>query len=464
MKNIVVYSLLFLLIHACVKQEQASKPSEYLAFTGVTIIDGKGNPPQPNMVVVLKDDLIYSIAKNDRYKFQTNTEIIDSKGKYLIPGIIDTHAHATVLSIDNNKNSNNKYDKEASLASLKTMLTYGITTIRNPAAPTADGVELRNFVKANGKIPSPDIYTSGAALNRVKSNFGPFAATPTKSEVRKEVRNQAKAGVDVIKIYSSLKPHLVKAAIDEAHKNKIKVVGHFQNTSWTEAANLGIDFITHAAPWHKSYLPSRLRANYRPTFLGRLFWLENVDYESAEIIEMLNAIKQNNVAVDPTLVAFHTKFWGNDPKYTQSPDLKLAHPKILNVWKTATFVDNWTEKDFLRAQSQWDKLAKLTKLMHKKGILITTGSDFPNPWVLPGKSIHQEMKLLSKVGISNLEVLKIATYNGAISLGVEDKKGSIEKGKIADMIILNKNPISDIDNTLEIDLVIKSGRVHKQNN
>jgi len=101
--------------------------------------------------------------------------------------------------------------------------------------------------------------------------------------------------------------------------------------------------------------------------------------------------------------------------------------------------------------------------MYDKGILITTGTDFPNPWVVPGMSIHQEMELLNQAGISNLEILKIATYNGALSLGIENVKGSVEKGKIADLIILNENPITNIQNTQKINYIIKDGKIYSPN-
>ncbi len=93
--------------------------------------------------------------------------------------------------------------------------------------------------------------------------------------------------------------------------------------------------------------------------------------------------------------------------------------------------------------------------------MVTTGSDFPNPWVVPGKSLHQELELLSETGIPHLEVIKIATFNGAKSLGIDDKKGSVEKGKIADLIVLNDDPLDNIRNTEKIDYVVKSGEFYK---
>ncbi len=313
-KNTVILLILSLLASACgAERAESTDVSRYIAIKDVTVIDGKGNPPQNYMVVMLKGDTINDVAKSKGYILPENTRIIDGRGKFVVPGFIDTHAHVTVLPIDENKNIIDKYDKKASLASLKTMVAFGVLTVRNPAAPTKDGVELRDLVKHEPGIVGPEIFTSGAALNRVESNFGPFAATPTEETVREEVKKQISAGVNYIKVYSSLKPNLVKAAIDEAHKGGVKVVGHLQNTSWTEAAKFGIDSITHAAPWHKSYLPADFREQYRPSFLGGIDWIEKVDYESDSITEMLDSMLASNVAFDPTLIVFHTKFWGNDP-------------------------------------------------------------------------------------------------------------------------------------------------------
>ena len=372
LKSTIILSILCLLSIACVAEQAQETSSEYTAITNVTVIDGKGNSPQKDMIVILKGDSIHDVAKSESYELPQNAKVIDGKGKFIIPGFVDTHAHVTVLPIDKNKNIGDKYDKEASLASLKTMVAFGVLTVRNPAAPTKDGVELRDLVKNDSKIISPEIFTSGAALIRVESNFGPFEATPNEIAVRGEVRKQIKVGVDYIKVYSSLKPKLVKAAIDEAHKRNVKVIGHLQNTSWTEASKLGIDSITHAAPWHKSYLPANFKNKYRPSFKGRIDWLEKVEYQGEPINAMLDSMLENKVSFDPTLIVFHTKFWGNDPKYTKSEDLKLAHPTIREAWKAATVVSSWKEADYKRTQKQWKKLTGLTNLIHENVVLVTT--------------------------------------------------------------------------------------------
>ncbi len=144
--------------------------------------------------------------------------------------------------------------------------------------------------------------------------------------------------------------------------------------------------------------------------------------------------------------------------HTQNPYLKQAHPTILNIWKRSTFVKDWTAEDFKRAKAQWPKLLNLTRLLYQKGVLITAGSDFPNPWVLPGLGFHSELELLNDAGIPPLEVIKIATWNGATALGIQSVTGSIKRGKQADLVVLNENPLKDIKNTRQIHLVFKRGK------
>lgn len=447
------------LVIGCSKPKEKDSPVEYnsTAYVGLNIVDGTGAASQSNMTLIVKDGEIIGLGKGSEIDIPADAKKIDCKGKWVIPGLIDMHAHVTVLPVDSNLAIIEKYDKEASISSLKTMLDFGITTTRNPAAPTKDALELRNLVDS-GKVVGPSIFTTGYALNRTKAFFGPFAPTRTEAEIRKEVRNQVEQGVDFIKVYASLTPNQIKIAIDEAHKHNKKVVGHLQNTSWTEAANLGIDFITHAAPWNGEYLPKAAQRNYRPTFIGRLFWLENVDYEAAPIQNMLNAMVENKVSVDPTLIAFHTKFWGDDSMYTHSKNLKYAPKLSIDIWNKVTFTSSWTPEDYARAKKQWPKLLALTKLMYEKGIMLTAGSDFPNPWVVPGISLHQELQLLSEAGIPNHDILKIATLNGAFALGIEDKTGSVEVGKEADLIFLNANPLDNISNTQSIDFILNNGK------
>lgn len=440
-------------------KEVDSSGISYVAFVGATIIDGKGNPPQENQVMLVQDDQIVRIGAKKGFQYPSNTEMIDCQGKYILPGLIDMHAHVAILPLGKAGRLERDYDLEASLAGLRTYLSYGVTTIRNPAAPTRDGVYLRALSEEDTAYVGPRILTAGAALNWSKAGFGPFVSTRSPKAIRNEVQQQAEAGVDFIKIYGGLRPKLALEAIKAAHFEGLEVIGHLQATSWTEATKMGIDAITHAAPWHGDYLSENTRGDYRPTMLGRLDWLERVDYDGPEIQEMIQLLADSQVVVDPTLLAFHTKFWGDDSTYTHSPDTAMVHPLVLEAWRNGTFVDDWTEGDFLRAKALWPKLLELTRRMHERGVLLCIGTDFPNPWVLPGKGVVQEMLLFEEAGLSKLEVIKAATYNAARGLRLDDKLGALAAGLKADFLILKKNPLDDLRNLEEADQVLIGGEI-----
>ncbi len=339
---------------------------------------------------------------------------------------------------------------------LSTMLAYGITTARNPAAPTEDGVALRDSV-ASGAVIGPRIYTSGYALS--SGTFGPYVKTLSPEQIRREIEAQAVAGVDYIKVYASLRPELIEAAVAAAHEHGLKVVRHLQRTTWTEAADYGIDAITHGSPWSRAYLLVFRQAAYDGTLKGRIYWLEHVDLQSTAITHLMDTLAGNDVTIDPTLIAHHTKFWGDAPRYLHHPDMGLVPRLVQDSWQETTFTSDWSARDFADARDQWPKLQNFVKLLYDTGVLITAGSDTPNPWVIPGISLHEEMRLLEDTGIPAVDVLKIATLNGARSLGIDTETGSIEVAKRADLVVLTRDPLLDLSNTIAIKWVIKGGEI-----
>jgi imidazolonepropionase-like amidohydrolase len=194
--------------------------------------------------------------------------------------------------------------------------------------------------------------------------------------------------------------------------------------------------------------------------VARLAWLEAVDLGSPEFREMLQLIAENEIPIDPTLMAHHTKHFGDAAEYQDDPDQALA-PGISGTWHEfgVYVVDNWSEEDFARARRAWPTVLALVRAYHRAGILLTTGSDTPNPWVIPGKSLHQEMALLASAGISPSEVIGMATRNGAESLGLLDEIGTVEIGKRADLVVLSADPLKDIRNTRSVRYVVQSGQL-----
>jgi imidazolonepropionase-like amidohydrolase len=405
----------------------------FVILEGATLVDGTGSPPRYNSVVVLKDERILTVTDKAKYTtiYPKDSVVVNLTGRFLIPGLFDMHAHvAGVL--------NSPYNQTISENTLKALLDKGITTIRNPGGPTKESVALRDAV-ATSQIKGPQIFTAGRLIN------GPQFPTKfvetivnTESEIREEVRRQANAGVDYVKLYVGLYPNLVSAAIDEAHFQGIKVIGHLFLTSWTDAAQFSIDALTHALPESPYLVPSDKREMFLKVGVpwNHLLWLDLVNLDGPEIDDMINALVQNKVAVDPTLVIF-------DAMYSQDNDGEEIN----------------SNRQFMKL---WPKALQLVKMLYDRDVLIMAGSDIPNFGLVPGISLHHEMELLADAGIPPLEVIKIGTKNGAEALGILNDVGTIEDGKQADMIILNANPISNIRNIGVIDGVIEDGQFFNQ--
>ncbi|MGI0002457.1 MAG: hypothetical protein ACRD42_05200, partial [Nitrososphaeraceae archaeon] len=202
-----------------------------------------------------------------------------------------------------------------------------ITTIRNTGGPTEQSIALKKNI-SQGKIMGPQIFTAGQLLNTPQIP-APFVEKQvvTEQAVRQEVRNQIEAGVDYVKLYVGLTPKLAQAAIHEAHSNGTKVIGHLYLTSWTDAANLGvgdnktavnhIDFLTHGVP----VSPSLLSKENRQRFLeagdhpfNHFLWLDLVDLNGPEINEMIKAVANSSIPVDPTLDIYEAMVKG-EPQY-----------------------------------------------------------------------------------------------------------------------------------------------------
>jgi len=311
-------------------------------------------------------------------------------------------------------------------------LAFGITTIRNPGGPTELSVGLKNNVSSE-KVTGPQIFTAGRLLNSPNISI-PFVEKKVNSvsEVDEEINNQAKAGVDFIKLYVGLTPDLVKDAIDKAHSLGLKVIGHLYLTSWTQAANDKIDFLTHGVPVSPYLLPSQNRETflkYADGPFAHFLWLQLVAVNGKEINEMIESLVKNNVYVDPTLSVY----------------------------------ESMAKDDPTNGQHMWPKVLQLTKKMYDNGVKLLTGTDIPNFDLAPGKSLHHELELLANAGIPTSNIIQIATKNGAEALGILNYTGTIEKGKEADLIVLSSNPVENISNTKSIELIINNGKIVNRN-
>ena len=429
-----------------------------LVLNHVSVIDVAGGVAEPDRAVEVEGTQIRAVLPAKGYRVPIGAQVLDLPGRYLMPGFVEMHAHVLFPPLDEDGRPLPSFDRETAIALLRTLLFKGITTARDPGDATEAAVAVRGLL-TRGVVVGPRLLTAGRILTTAPMHHAIYTTVTNEKEVREEVDWQADAGVDFIKLYQELPPELVRAGIDEAHRRGVRVIGHLQSTTWTDAARMGIDFITHAAPWAAEYLAPAARTTYHPSMFGRVYWLQHLDLNSPSTQEMVTALVEHHVSVDPTLMAFRTKFWGDDPRYTDNPRRAEAPPKLWAGFARRSNTGDWTPDQYRAARAQWPKLLALVKLMYDRGVLLTVGTDTPFPWIVPGVSFHEELRLLADAGIPVPGVLRMATLNAgrAMKLNI----GSIEPGKDADLVVLRANPLDSLQNTESIEIVVKAGKIFK---
>ncbi len=417
-----------------------------------TLIDGTGAAPRPNTTIVFEAGRIRQIVDAGSVRVGPDVASFDAAGKWILPGFIDTHAHLP--------------DSSALDATFATMLAYGITAARSTASETRYAVAVRDRLE-NGELTGPTYRVAGALIDGPGSFWGDldFVVTvETADDARAEVRRQAKAGVDYIKLYTLLSPDIVVAAIDEAHAHGLEVMGHLGRTTWFEALDLGIDALVHSGSlgMATSMLPEGERASFADFFepggrgLDPSLYVPFVEAVDTSVVhELGRRIAAQGVVLDPDLVIEDVILRGNDEDLYRA----LMPEDQWDDFAPAPYSAHYTESQRAAALEGRARFWEAIRILHDEGALVTAGTDMGNPWMTPGVAYHRELELLAEAGLDNAAVIRAASRNGAVALDLIDDLGTLEVGKRADVVILGADPLADIRNTSQIAAVCQFGRL-----
>jgi len=448
--------VMLFVLSSCQGTREKLEGDGLIVLEGATLIDGTGSALRPNSVVVLQGTRILRVGQVGDFTYPPGSRVLDVAGKWIVPGFVDTHAHMPA--------------PEDQAAVLKTLVAFGITTVRNPGGePSA--LALRDRI-ARGRVIASRLVTAG---NIIDEPGGIFSGAPwvtevsTEKEVRAEVRRQIGESVDLIKVYRGMAPALVQAAVDESHRLGRPVLGHLGSTTWSEAADFGIDGFAHfgifGTPWE--LVPEKDQAAVRHACQecdngeGFRKLRATVSAASENTLSWARLLASRRVTVEPNLVLLQAVFWGDDPK-----TLEMMEPQYAPAsWHDGRWFDaiphpyrapctsEWAEE----AQATYPLFEQLVLVLQKEGVILTIGTDLMNPWMTPGVSYHRELELLSAAGIKPADVLVAATSAGATALGLDAEVGTVRQGMAADLVVLGSNPLTQIRNTRTIESVFLRG-------
>lgn len=386
-----------------------------------------------NATLVIKQNKIISINGT----IPDNAKIIDAKNKWLIPGLIDMHVH----NLADINFASNYPTKGATLFSdtQDFMLLYianGVTTVFELSARVEHFGQRNEIIKK--KVIGPRIAL--AFLIDGGDGSGNIANTP--EDGRQTVRVAKAQGYEFIKVYSGLNIETYKAIIDEALKNQMKVVGHIPNAfrgRLEDAFVPNFDMIAHAEELSK----------------------QSKELSNEDAQRFAKLAKENGTWLTPTLTTME-----KIDQQTHSldairnlPSLKYVHPLMQSKWLFSNHYNNETDpKRIARIDSMVDFHFRLVKAFKDAEVPIVAGTDSGVSGVVWGFSLHDELELLVKAGLTKQEALTSATRLPAVWLGIDDKIGTIEVGKYADLILLDTNPLDNISNTRMISGVFVNGQ------
>ncbi|MGB8952340.1 MAG: amidohydrolase family protein [Candidatus Aminicenantales bacterium] len=417
-----------------------------MALKNANVIDGTGSPARSNQTVIIREGRIAEIGASEEIRIPEGAQLLDLAGKSLLPGWIMLHEHLFYPA------GGGQFNPQ-STSFPRLYLAGGVTTIRTTGSiePYTD-LNIKKAIEA-GRIPGPKMDVSSPYLNGPGLTLLQMKALQGPEDARRMVAYWDSEGVDSFKVYQQISQAELKAVIEEAHKRGKKVTGHLGAVTYREAADLGIDNLEHGFFASTDFVSNKIK-DKSPSSRALRDSLQKLDPDGSEVKSLIQHLIEKGVALTSTLPVFETMTPGRPPAPNAALDALLPETRDLYLRNWARIANN--------PGSEWSDLfkkgMKLEKMFFDAGGLLIVGTD-PTGYggVIAGYSNSRAIELLVEAGLSPLEAIQVATRNGARYLEIDHQVGTIEVGKIADLVVVNGNPASNIQDIRNIAIVFKDG-------
>lgn len=447
-----------------------AQEGQVLQIRDVSIVDVRTGEVVPDRTVTVVGDRIASIT--GPALVLAGSLQVDGSGRFLIPGLWDMHGHALATSDEHA----GEWWEPSYRTAFPLLVANGVTGVRDMWGTLGLAARVRRE-RARTDAPWPRLFTPGAIIDGPRPYFPGLVSVASATDARRAVDSLAAAGADFVKVYSALPGDLLRAVARHAAARGLPVAGHVpMAVRAVEAARAGMRSFEHlygvlegCSSEESSLLDDNIRfldarATGRATTEGDRAYFQRLlaTQDDARCRVLLQALAAHGVWQVPTLTAHRGVFRLRDPRAGEDPRLAYVHPLAQAHWQPASYDETraFGADDWDLRRRRWERMLEVVRMMRDEGVPLLAGSDF-HPTIaftFPGFGLHEELELMVEAGLTPLEALQTATWNAAAFLEATDNLGSVEPGKLADLVLLEENPLVEIRATRSIHGVVMGGR------
>ncbi len=409
-----------------------------VAVTDCTLIEPRFGVATAHTNIVVTGERIRALGPAASTRIPAGARIVRGSGMFVIPGLWDMHVHVGEIEED----------------WFPLYLSNGVTGLREMAASENNAPRLREYQRdlANGRRLGPELFWTLFPMDAPAISTGP--------EARAEVARRAAVGLSYIKVYNGLSREAYFAIADECRKRGLQMVGHIPDSiSALEVAQAGQASVEHLDGILLACSRKEAEARWMMQH-NQVAWKMLLNtFDSAKADRLIESFRAGGVWQTPTLIIHKIASLAQDHRLPGDAPIQYARRDYLQAWPREALAMPSGGLDADSARRLLAVYQDLVGRMQRRGVRILAGTDTPYPYCVPGFALHEELALLVDSGLSPAEALRTATWNPAEFLHVSRDYGSIEPGKVADLVILDANPLVAIRNTTRIQAVMRRGHL-----